>query len=50
LHTFITDCYEKNNSVIFNYFEKAYKIDFTKVAGTYVFNTIVMFDGAVDTY
>ena len=29
---------------------KAYKIDFTKVAGTYVFNTIVMFDGAVDTY
>ena len=50
LHTFVTDCYEKDNSVMFKYFEKAYKIDFDKVAWRYVFNTKSMFNGNVDTY
>jgi len=50
LHTFTTNCYEKDSSVMFNYFEKEYKINFDKVAGRYVFNTKSMFDGSVDTY
>ena len=50
LNTFIVDCFEKDNSVIFKYFETEYKIDFDKVSGKYVRSMNAVFGGKVTTY
>lgn len=50
VNVFVTDCYEKDNSIMFKYFEDAYKINFDKVSWKYVYDTNKMFNGNVDTY
>ena len=50
LNTFVTDCFQNDDSIMFEYFEDAYKIDFDKVSGRYVYPVYSIFDGNVHTY
>jgi len=50
LNNLVLDCFEKDNSIMFKYFEKAYKIDFDKVSGRYIYPTNQLFGGPVNVY
>jgi hypothetical protein len=50
LNTFTVDCFQEDDSMFFDYFEEAYKIDFDKVSGRYVRSVNSLFDGTIDTY
>lgn len=50
VNTFVTDCFQEDDSIMFDYFEDTYKIDFDKVSGRYVYPMNTIFDGNVDAY
>lgn len=47
---FTVDCFQKDDSMFFNYFEDTYKVDFDKVSGRYIRSVNSLFDGNRDTY
>lgn len=44
VNTFKTSCFEKDNSIMFRYFENTYNIDLDKASGKYIFSTNAIFD------